>query len=151
MADALLVAVADGLEDLLENKGCILLWEKLLLNYPFEKFTPRADPIFSEFKCNLCLLHDKVYVLWVLKEFKELDHIRMILILHTSRLEVLKKTSQCSLKILTRFCKILTSVRNLSKFLIFVLGIVLIALSCPVILCLPMWTTPYEPLPSFYH
>jgi hypothetical protein len=38
------MAVADGFQDLLEDKSGILLGEKLLLNYPLEKFTSHADP-----------------------------------------------------------------------------------------------------------
>jgi hypothetical protein len=44
VAHALLVAVADGFQDLLENKSGILLGEKLLLNHPLEKLTSYADP-----------------------------------------------------------------------------------------------------------
>jgi hypothetical protein len=38
------VAVADGFQNLLKDKSRILLGEKLLLNYPLEKFTSHADP-----------------------------------------------------------------------------------------------------------
>ena len=44
MAHTHLMAVADGFQDLLEDKSGILLGEKLLLNYPLEKFTSHADP-----------------------------------------------------------------------------------------------------------
>jgi len=44
VAHALLVAVADGFQNLLENKRGILLGEKLLLYHPLEKLTSHADP-----------------------------------------------------------------------------------------------------------
>ena len=51
----------------------------------------------------------------------------------------------------TRFYNILTSVKNLSQFLILDLAISLMALFWPVCLCSPILTTPYVPLPSSYH
>ena len=43
MADPLLVAVADGFEDLFKNISCVLLREKLLLYHSLKEFSTRAD------------------------------------------------------------------------------------------------------------
>jgi len=47
MTDSLFVAIADCLKYLFEHKSSVLLREKLLFNYPLEKFTTCTDSIIK--------------------------------------------------------------------------------------------------------